>query len=140
MARRRTPRRQKVNIVDLHSAVADVLESFSEAIHEDAVAPSCEDTAEKTVEYLRTHGNYQDITGEYRKSFRSQTVNTPRGSLSTVYSESPHYRLTHLIENGHAVAGGTKRTLKFPHWKPAEKYAIDYFQKTLVKNIEGVDV
>lgn len=137
MARRRRSRRQTVHIVDLTSAVMDILEDYGEAIQEEAVAPSSKETAQKTVEYLETHGDYEDRTGEYRKSFRYRVVNTYRGTTSTVYSEK--HQLTHLLEKGHLVSGGTKRTRKFPHWKPAEKYASEYFQKTLVQRIKEVE-
>lgn len=137
MARRRSPRRQTVHIVDLHSAVAEILQGYGDTIQEDAIAPSSEETAEKTVEYLETHGNYEDRTGVYRKSFRYTIVRTPRGTTSTVHSEK--HQLTHLLENGHAIAGGTRRTRKFPHWKPAEKYAQEYFENKLRQKIKEVE-
>lgn len=137
MARRRRSRRQTVHIVDLTSAVMDILEDCGEAV-EEVVEGSSEKTAQKTVEYLETHGDYEDRTGEYRESFRYKVVNTYRGTTSTVYSEK--YQLTHLLEKGHLVAGGTKRTRKFPHWKPASEYAKEYFINSTVKGIQEVEI
>lgn len=66
-------------------------------------------------------------TGNYRKSWRSK-VTTYSGRLSneylaTVYSEKPHYRVTHLLEHGHKKRGGSGSVSARVHIEPVQDYA-----------------
>lgn len=70
-------------------------------------------------------------TGAYRKSIRVRSLKEKRlVHTKIVYAKAPEYRLTHLLEYGHATANGG-RTRAFTHWKPAEQKAIDDFVKEL---------
>ena len=62
-------------------------------------------------------------TGAYKKSWRAtQTKNATQAIEYTVHSEK-HYRLTHLLEFGHAKRGGG-RTKAQPHIAKGEDLAI----------------
>ena len=76
-------------------------------------------------------------TGEYKKSIKARTIkDSPLSKKSVVYAGKPHYRLTHLLEHGHAKLNGG-RTRAFAHWEPAEQKAIDDFIKELREAIES---
>ena len=76
-------------------------------------------------------------TGEYKKSIKARTIkDSPLSKKSVVYAGKPHYRLTHLLEHGHAKLNGG-RTRAFAHWEPAEQKAIDDFVKELREAIES---
>ena len=70
-------------------------------------------------------------TGKYARSWKFQAE---RGRLrvgGTVYAASPEYRLTHLLEKGHAKRGGG-RTAPIVHIEPVEKWANEEaFERTI---------
>lgn len=71
----------------------------------DEAAEACNTTAKRYI--YKGHGVR---TGEYRKSFRVESEQpTKHHKYSTWYADRPHYRLTHLLENGHAIRDGTGR-------------------------------
>ena len=67
-------------------------------------------------------------TGKYKKSWKA--TKTKDGALSTEYTihSVGHYRLTHLLEFGHALRNGG-RTRAFPHISKGEALAIRELQK-----------
>ena len=77
-------------------------------------------------------------TGEYVKSITSKKLKSASALYSgrVIYAEAPHYRLTHLLEYGHATVNGG-RTRAFPHWSEAEKAAAQQFERELKGEIEG---
>ena len=45
------------------------------------------------------------------------------------------YQLTHLLEFGHAINGGTKRVKAIPHIEPAKENAVETFVQEVEKVI-----
>ena len=65
--------------------------------------------------------------GNYAKSWTMKTekvIGQPHTRI--IHAKAPHYRLTHLLEHGHAKAGGG-RVEGRPHIRPAEEMVIKEF-------------
>ena len=74
--------------------------------------------------------------GNYAKSWAMKTepeVGQPHKRI--VHVKAPHYRLTHLLEYGHAKRGGGRVEGK-PHIRPAEEMVIQEFVVEVEEAIE----
>lgn len=101
--------------------MAEILEDYSEKVKKtkDKVF---EDVAKESAAKLRSTSPRRPNHGEYAKSWRMKTNND--GSV-VVYNKD-HYRLTHLLENGHVIRnlkGTYGRTNGIKHIKPVEEWA-----------------
>ena len=54
---------------------------------------------------------------------------------SVIYNKKPTYRLTHLLESGHAKKGGG-RVRAYPHIRPAELWAQKEFVNLVKKAVQ----
>lgn len=71
-------------------------------------------------------------TGKYGRSWRSKTEKKTTGDSSTIYAGNGEYRLTHLLEKGHAKRGDG-RVSAIPHIKKVEQKAIKKLEEEVVK-------
>lgn len=130
---------QKVKVDDLSKAILDCLEEY-QGVTEEACKSGVLETADDAVKELRSahpagsgkYGSWDKYDKGWAK--RSSTMKTKeKGILAVVYNKD-HYRLTHLLEKGHALVGGG-RTQAFPHIAPVEQKCEDNLIKNIKKNI-----
>lgn len=77
-------------------------------------------------------------TGRYAKHWRtSEYTWSSLGAEITVSVAPPHYRLTHLLENGHANRNGGRTPAKV-HIKPVEEEVKRELEKNIRQAIENV--
>ena len=126
----------KIDIDQLSIAVMAELRTYGQATYEQ-VEKAAEETAQETVNELRITSPV-GTTGDYAKSWRKKRDNTAKGRKKfnmIVYAKKPDYRITHLLEFGHAKKNGG-RTKAFPHIKSAEETAIKRLENKILKGIE----
>ena len=71
-------------------------------------------------------------TGKYRKSWAIKKTRETSDSLQVVVHSKTRYRLTHLLENGHAKRGGGRVAAR-PHIAPAEAKA----EEQMIREVES---
>lgn len=107
----------------------------------ETVAKAVNETAKETVRELNETSPRSPEGGDYAKSWKSKRDNQARGKWRmsvVVYSKDPSYRLTHLLEFGHAkVNGGRVKAL--PHIRQAEDNALVRLHAKLVHNLHYRD-
>lgn len=123
-----------IKVGQLAGAVNDILADYRDAIAAN-VDEAVEKTAEDTKQQLRQTSpkGSRPQSKSYRAGWR---VKKAKASASkpeaTVYNSQ--YRLTHLLEYGHALKGGG-RTAAQPHIAPAEEAAAKEFEKLIKEGI-----
>ncbi len=111
----------KIDIDDLAKTVIMELNAYGEKAVE-AVDKAVKETAKETVQMLKVTS--PEDTKEYAKHWaygRNKGKTGTRGNM-LVYSKDPEYRLTHLLEYGHAKVNGG-RVKGQPHIKFARETA-----------------
>lgn len=74
--------------------------------------------------------------GAYRRSWTCD-ISKQRGIINAVvHAKAPHYRLTHLLENGHLNRDGTTRSKAIPHISIANASA-EKKVNTLLEDVEN---
>ena len=124
--------KKKISTGKLESAIKDILDDYSESVN-DKVKKSVDDVSKELVADLKA--NSPKRTGNYRKAWsRKKEVSTSSKTAFIVHN-SEHYRLTHLLEKGHAKSGGG-RTKAIPHIAPAEERAISKLEKRIKEDLK----
>lgn len=129
-----------VAVDGLGAEIARQLAEYSADVAED-VKKAVIDEGKQCVKDIReniTASGIQQHTGEYRKAWNSKkTSETPSG-VTVIVNAGKQYRLTHLLEKGHAKVGkGGGRTRSFPHIKPAEDAAAERLGKKVKLIVKG---
>lgn len=128
---------QPLKPTEFASAVNAILAEYKDVVDAD-LEYATNKVAEQAAKNVISNINSAGIKGKkYRKSIKTRSLSEGiRGKYSRlVYANPPHYRLTHLLEYGHATRNGG-RTRAFPHWADAEQKAIRDFEALLRKELE----
>lgn len=128
------------NVINVDKLAIEVLENLR--IYEGQTIEMMEQavltTANETVQKLKKTSPVGS-TGDYSKSWAHKRDPNIKGKYRfsrVVYSKKPDYRLTHLLEHGHAKVNGG-RVPGQPHIKKAEQYASDTLYDLLIENLKG---
>jgi len=124
-------KRRHCKVADFERVLSEVLEQYGEEAGRNTAAEVLK-IGEKTRQAVETNITTAGIGGtEYKDSIKMKFNKAAGGfrlfSAATIYSPE-HYRLTHLLENGHRIVIRGKDTgddtKARPHWKQAEEAAI----------------
>lgn len=113
-----------------------ILEEYDEDLKR-LVARTCKTVAEETAEEVKNNAISVVGNGKYARGWKA----TEKKGGWVVHNER-HYQLTHLLENGHAIAnqfgkyGG--RTRAFRHIAPAERRGIMRFEEEIEKGANNL--
>ncbi|MFT9076563.1 HK97 gp10 family phage protein [Ethanoligenens sp.] len=118
-----------VQVDDLAAALMEQLNAYTDEVT-DKVMAAVDKVADETKEVIEKHA--PSHWKHYRRAFRvKETYRDMRNKRKTWYVAAPYYRLTHLLEYGHATRNGG-RTRAFRHIQ----YGEDWAQKRLPEEIE----
>lgn len=125
-----------VSIDDLAAEIVKELANYSETVTEgvkkavDVVAKECNEEIKKNV-------RFNEPTGKYVKAFRIKNAYDGKYNKGKVWHvANGQYRLTHLLEKGHALTGGG-RSRAFPHIKFGEELAKKRMEELTREAIEN---
>lgn len=121
----------------LAEAVERGLREYSEDVAA-GVKKAVVDEGKQCVKDIRVNidsAGFEQRTGDYRKSWKSKKTEETASTIHvSVYAGSGQYRLTHLLEKGHAKVNGRGRTRAFEHIKPAD----DAVSERLIKKCKSI--
>lgn len=109
--------------------IKDILNEYTEDVQEGLKEAAISTAKESTSKLKQTSPKR---IGAYAKSWTVKKE-TSRGSILCTVHNKKHYRLTHLLENGHMKRNGGKVAPRV-HIKPVETTAIKAFEKQ-VENV-----
>ena len=123
-----------ISIDQLAAEIAKGLAEYSQDVVE-KVNISSEKVGKATVKRLKETSPKR--TGKYAKSWAVKTepeFGQPHKRI--IHVRAPHYRLTHLLEHGHAKRGGGRVSGR-PHIRPAEEQVIKDFMQEVEEAIKN---
>lgn len=119
--------------IDIGAAIMKELQNYSNDVVE-KVNTSSKEYANKLKKELQE--NSPKKTGDYKKGWRVKQVYKSHTLSQFVVHNATDYQLTHLLEFGHAVKGGTQRVKPIPHIAPAEEKVVDEFMTEVEKAVK----
>lgn len=119
--------------IDIAKEIAKILDEEVERVNKE-VNDAVIKVADAAVKELQE--NSPKKSGKYAKSWKKKEEQLATGSKSaTIYNEK-HYRLTHLLEFGHATVNGG-RVAAHPHIANVEQKVIKEFEDEIRRGIEN---
>lgn len=124
--------------IELTSTVEELLNEYGDDVY-DVMDKSIIKISNEARDDLRAVNKFSskgNPSGAYSKSWDVKKEKVNRYSVERIVYNEAHYRLTHLLENGHALKRGGRtygRVQAYPHIAPVN----DKAQENLIKTIES---
>lgn len=128
---------KKISVDDLAWAVVDELDRYEQQVT-DGVKESVRQVAEECRDEIKANSPVRKGKGggAYKRSWSDTVRFESREDIRVVVHNKRHYRLTHLLENGHALAGGGTVDA-ISHIRPAEQHAAEKLMDKVKVKIKG---
>lgn len=137
-------RKIKIGAIDLTKTVNALFVSYGQDVNE-VLYDSMQNVADEAVKELKSVNKFASDghpTGEYSKSWDKVEQQTSRLAKSVIVYNEEHYRLTHLLENGHALKRGGRiigSVKAYPHIYPVEQKVVKDFEKEVIERITDLN-
>ena len=122
----------RVSISELPDAVTEFLKVWDSGVNE-AIDKKAKESVKQLVKVTKATAPVGHRHKHYRDSIKSKGHKSTRVTTYTWYVDGPDYRLSHLLENGHATRNGGRT--KATHFI---KKASDPILEQYVKDIEEI--
>lgn len=123
-------------IDELANLIAAELSNYSQGVT-DKVKQNVDTVSKEVNAEIKNKIPFNERTGKYVKSFRLKTSYEDKfNKRNTWYAANGEYRLTHLLEFGHAKRGGG-RVEAFPHIRYGEELAIKRMEELTEEAVKG---
>ncbi len=119
--------------IDIGAAIMKELESYSNEVAE-KINVSAKKSANKLKREIQE--NSPEKTGDYKKGWKVKQVYKSQSLSKYVVYNSTNYQITHLLEFGHAIKGGTQRVKAIVHIAPAEEKIVGEFLQDVEKTVQ----
>jgi len=133
---------KRANLINLDAVIGELLADYGDLVYDtlaDAVEDVTQDATKKLheVDTFRTSGH---AYGPYSGDWMNEAETYSRIHQKRVVYNDTHYRLTHLLENGHVIRNGTGRTYgrtgKYPHIDTVQDWAVEELRNRIKRKIE----
>lgn len=113
--------------------LTEIMKQYSDEVT-DEIGEIIEDVGNKAKDMVKSGSPRR--TGKYAKSWNVSFTKQNGQQGFVVSARSPHYRLTHLLENGHKTRNGG-RTRPQPHIGTVQDWADGEAMKRIEKAVKG---
>lgn len=125
----------KISIDDLSGAIATELQNYTKEVTEN-IKKATDTVAKEVNDEIKSHITFKEHSGKYVKAFRIKTAyEDGYKKVNNWYVTNGQYRLTHLLEKGHALRQGG-RAKAFPHIQYGEEIAKKRMEELAKEAIE----
>lgn len=125
---------KKVKIDGLTKAIAVELKNYADHVTEQS-KEAIDEISKEAQKIVKNKAPSK--SGKYKRSIKvKKTYESLTEKRNTIFADNGQYRLTHLLERGHAKLNGG-RTRSFPHWKYGDEYIKSELPKRIEKKLGG---
>ena len=135
-------RSRRTSALDLESTVKELLAEYGDDVYE-VLGEAVEEVVGEATAKLQSINKFAPDrvpSGAYAGSWTHEQQPVKRLQVKEIIYNEDHYRLTHLLENGHVIRNGTGRSFgkapAYPHIKQVEEWTQEELPKEVKSRLE----